>query len=306
LTAEADLVVVEQASRLLLNYPLLLRGRFSGQRVAIWGHGRNLNPASVSLLGERLKKRLVVSADWWFAYTQATAELFEQNGASTDRITVLQNAIDTRALVEARREVTGQQIASTRTELGLIPESNVAIVVGSVYAEKTPDYLVQAVDCIRQMCSDFHVIIVGNGPLYHTYVDASRSRPWMHLVGTRTGIDLAKYAAVSSIMLNPGLVGLAVLDSFALGLPMVTRELPNHSPEFHYLDHGRNGLVLPSGVHAQQYARAAADLFGDPEMLRLFRDTLVDLADEYTISAMAERFTLGIHSALAVGRAASL
>ena len=44
----ADLVIVEQASRMLLNYVLLAWRRVGGPRVAFWGHGRNLASAEAS------------------------------------------------------------------------------------------------------------------------------------------------------------------------------------------------------------------------------------------------------------------
>jgi L-malate glycosyltransferase len=40
-------------------------------------------------------------------------------------------------------------------------------------------------------------------------------------------------------MLMPGLVGLAVLDAFADGIPRVTTVIEYHSPEIEYLVPGR-------------------------------------------------------------------
>jgi hypothetical protein len=38
-TRKADLVIVDQASRLLVNYVLLARQRFGGPSIALWGMG---------------------------------------------------------------------------------------------------------------------------------------------------------------------------------------------------------------------------------------------------------------------------
>ena len=51
----SDLVIVEQASSLLLNYVLMAGSRIGvGPQVALWGHGVNLQTHAASDLGERL------------------------------------------------------------------------------------------------------------------------------------------------------------------------------------------------------------------------------------------------------------
>ena len=45
-------------------------------------------------------------------------------------------------------------------------------------------------------------------------------------------------------------VGLGILDSFALGIPMVTTDCKIHSPEIAYLKSGRNGLMIADSEEA--------------------------------------------------------
>ncbi len=42
---------------------------------------------------------------------------------------------------------------------------------------------------------------------------------------------------------EPGAVGLAILDAFAAGLPMVTTHCRGHGPEIAYLRQNENGLM---------------------------------------------------------------
>ena len=95
----ADLVIVEQANRLALNYLLLAARPAGGPRVAFFGHGANLqgNPAS---LRERWKRMWIRTPNWWFAYTDGTADRVLSGGFPANRITVVQNAVDTSALTE--------------------------------------------------------------------------------------------------------------------------------------------------------------------------------------------------------------
>ena len=53
----ADVVVVEQANRLLINYILLMAQRLHGPKLAFWGHGRNLQ-STPDTIAERFKARL--------------------------------------------------------------------------------------------------------------------------------------------------------------------------------------------------------------------------------------------------------
>src|SRR5947209_19574783 len=53
----ADLVVVEQASKLLLNYILHVRYLLGGPKLAFWGHGKNF-AEQTSHIGEFVKRRV--------------------------------------------------------------------------------------------------------------------------------------------------------------------------------------------------------------------------------------------------------
>lgn len=298
LTRGADLVVVEQASRLLINYSLLFSRRFGGPKIAFWGHGRNLNLATRSRLGESLKRRLIGMSDWWFAYTAGTADLLQTAGVSARQITVLQNAIDTKSLAEQRAAVSADETAALREQLGIGISAKVGLVLGSIYAEKRPDFVVESADLIREAVPDFNLIVIGDGPLRSVFDVAAATRPWIHVVGSKNGPALAGYAAISSVMLNPGVVGLAVLDAFALGLPMVTCQLSNHGPEFSYLLDGHNGLVARDAAIPAEFATHTIRLLSDGEMLAKLQRGCASAAMEFTIGGMAENFAAGIVAAI--------
>ena len=67
-----DLVVAEQASKLLANYVFHAWSLLGVRKFALWGHGRNLQRHDAHPLAELLKRRLLRSCDWWFAYTDET------------------------------------------------------------------------------------------------------------------------------------------------------------------------------------------------------------------------------------------
>ena len=96
-------------------------------------------------------------------------------------------------------------------------------------------FSVEATDAIRSEIPDFQLLVIGDGPDRQMVDSAAASRPWLHVLGALKGNPMVDAAVAADLCLNPGLVGLAVLDAFALSLPMVTCDVPYHSPEIEYL-----------------------------------------------------------------------
>ena len=293
----SDLVIVEQASKLLVNYFLLAWRRMGGPKAAWWGHGINLDREKSSRAGEAVKRKLAAQADWWFCYTEGTASIVSDLGVGRDRITVVQNAVDTSGIRAARDNLTPDDIAAVRRELGL-GDGPVALWLSSIYDRKRPEFMVSAADAIRADIADFELLVIGDGPQRHIFDEAAETRPWLHVLGARNGLDAVPPAATASILVNPGLVGLTVLDGFALGLPMITCDLPYHSPEIEYLEHGVNGLVLPRHATPGDFAEACVRLLTDPQELGRLSDAARQASFQYTLEEMVERFTSGILQAL--------
>jgi glycosyltransferase involved in cell wall biosynthesis len=97
----------------------------------------------------------------------------------------------------------------------------------------------------------------------------------------------------------PGLVGLAVLDAFAAGVPIVTLADSEHSPEIEYLVDGVNGRMVPAGTDPAGYAKHAAALLRDDAARQTLISGGLEASRRYTIEAMVERFAHGVQRALA-------
>ena len=293
----SDLVVVEQATRLLLNPLLSLWRRVGGPRLGFWGHGKNFDAARASAVAEWWKRKTIGSCDWWFGYTEGTAELVAGCGYPRAHITVVQNAIDTDALRALRAEVNAGDVEIAQTELG-VASSHVGLYLGSLYEGKRLRFLVESADLIRQRLPDFELLIVGDGPDRSMLQSAASSRPWLHVLGAKFGGDLARLSAVASVLLMPGLVGLAVLDAFALDLPMITTAVPNHSPEIEYLRNGDNGIIVNDSTSAAAYADTVVRVLTDGELLARLRDGCREASRKYTVGEMVDRFRVGVLEAL--------
>ena len=298
LLKDSDLVIVEQASKLLVNYVLLAWQFLGGAKVAFWGHGRNFQTNKVSPIGEAVKMRLSRYAHWCFAYNESSAQAFRCTCFPSDRITVVQNAIDTTTLSRKRTATTETDIQTLRSSLGICG-SNIAIFVGGLYAEKRVDFLIEAAKLVRARIPDFELVVLGGGPDQHIAAEAAQGFPWIHYVGPTFGHDKVKFFSLAKCMLLPGVVGLGVVDSFAFEVPLITIALPNHGPEIEYLVHGVNGLKCKLGATPAEYAEAVASVLANPDLRARLQRGCRQAAQTYTVEVMVEKFGQGVLQALA-------
>lgn len=295
-TSSANLVIVEQANRLIVNYALLARQRLGGPPVAFWGHGRNLQ-AGASILNsasEALKRLVSKAPAWWFAYTEGSASTVAALGYPPDRITAVHNSIDLGELSIPERP-TPRTVASF---YGCMPSNSLCLYIGSLYEDKCLDLLMAAGERIATARPDFELGIIGDGPLRPWLEALAPSRPWLNVLGPRFGSDLAAMANPARCLLMPGAVGLVALDSFALGLPIVTIAHKRHGPEVEYLRSGVNSVVLDGEVTADTYATCVLTLLADDSRLRRLSAGAHESARAYGVERMVTLYADGIEAAL--------
>lgn len=288
-----DLVVIQQESKYLLNPVLQLWSKLGGPKVAYWGHGKNFQSTHPDAASERFKAWLARHVDWWFAYNKLSAEAVIATGFPEDRITSVMNAIDTREIRESRARQGNSDLDALRQQLG-IESDNVAVYTGGLYKSKRLDFLIEAADHIRERVPDFHLIVIGDGPDAGVIQQAAENRSWLHAPGSKSNQEKVPYWMISKLLLIPGLVGLVVVDSFALGVPLVTTDYPYHSPEIDYLDSGRNGLQVECGEDAAKYAEAVVTLLKDETTRNQLASEAEKDGAHYSLEAMASNFAQGV------------
>jgi glycosyltransferase involved in cell wall biosynthesis len=298
LLRSSDFVIVEQASKLLLNYEILFRQELKlGPRVGLWGHGHTVENGRASWLGELSKKRYSRLPHWWFAYTNGAAEYVADLGYPRERITVVNNAIDTRSLIREVRAVSDEDLAEFRATTGSL-SGMTGLFVGSLYKEKRLEFLLAASERIAREYPGFVLLIAGDGPDRPIVEQYARTHPWVHFLGRVDGARRATALRAADLVLMPGRVGLVILDAFAAEAPLITTGGDFHSPEIEYLVDGENGICVQKWQDPDEYASAIIGLLQDGERLTQLRDACRTAAQIYTNEEMITRFANGVEDAL--------
>ncbi len=294
----ADLIIVEQANSPLVNYYLLLQRKLGGTaHVAFWGHGWHFGKNNSA---KNFWKRFFANkTDWWFAYTALSASNVEKTGFPGNRITVLNNAVDTVLIRNEREKVTSQEINAFHHEL--FPQDKLAnskyrvgIFSGRLVEEKMIPFLLESIDLVHAKNPEFRMIIIGDGPetgLVTRFCEKNRWCVGLGHLATQSERGI-RVCSLGDIWLLPGAVGLAVLDAFAFGLPLLTTDLGVHGPEIAYLEQGVNGMILKPDP--QSFAIAVAELLDNESRLKTMQRAASRSSRLYTVEAMAENFAEGV------------
>lgn len=284
-----DLIIVEGANKLIINYILMIARHFSRFKLGVWGHGRNFQQ-EINSKENRFKTLFLRKCDCYFAYTEGVKKYLTNNRFDPEKIVVVQNAIQTSNLKDQYREIQASEVEKINEELGTDSEK-IGIYCGGMYPQKRIDFIIEACQKIRNEIPDFHMVFVGSGIDSDKAKAASEKFDWIHYVGPKFGKEKVKYFKVSSVQLMPGLVGLAVIDSFALETPLITTDYPYHSPEIEYLENGVNGIITKDDI--DEYARAVIDVLRLKDYETLIAGCRKS-AEVYTIDKMVSNYKEGI------------
>lgn len=293
---DSDLIILMQENRILSNYVFLFKSFVSQQKIAYWGHGANLQSLAPRGLREQWKKFWLLHVNWWFAYTQYTVNILTNAGYSKKRITCLNNAIDNKKFISDLNNVTSEKLKEILDELNINDSHKVGVFCGSLYTEKKLDLLVQAAELIHEQVPEFILIVIGDGPSAPQLREQLGSHSWAHCVGVKKGIEKAAFFRLSEVILNPGAVGLHVLDAFCAALPMITTKNSLHGPEVVYLEHGINGFLTSDDPN--DYANTVIKLLIDSSEWERISSNAKSSSIKYTLENMVKNYADGILRAL--------
>jgi glycosyltransferase involved in cell wall biosynthesis len=292
-TLSSDLIIFPQENKYIAAPVLMLLSLFGSRKIAFWGHGKNFQACNPNSLSERWKRLISRHVDWWFAYNSLSAKIVKSYGYPESRITKLNNSIDTHTLSAHITFFSPLKRNVLRRHLG-ITSPHVAIFSGRFHHHKRIPFLLEACRQVRRSIPDFELLILGEGPDLPIVRQAARENTWIHFFGAKYGIKSIPLWSLAKVSLMPGLVGLGIIDSFAMAVPMITTAYPFHSPEIDYIVHGKNGWIVADWKDSKQYAKAVIRILtNEPQQLALKEGCRRSLRP-FSSEKMAARFARGI------------
>lgn len=286
-----DLVILEQAVRNIESYELL--ARMGRRRTAFFGHGRTYTK-DVAPRQEALKHWLTRRGTWFFGYTQRGVDAVVERGFPRERTTVFNNTIDSAALQADLSAISDTEVAEFSRLHGL--RGSTAIYLGGLDTYKRIPFLLESAVMAHEQCSDFRLLIAGNGsdrPLVDEFV---ARYPWAIYLGGVYGRDKALALKAAQAVSIPGAIGLVALDSLVAGIPIVTTNYPYHGPEFDYLVDGDTAVITHDDVQA--YASGLIAFLTDQDRLEAMGKRCKVEARKYSLEHMVDSVLKGIKSAL--------
>lgn len=292
LIKDSDLVIVEQANMLLINYILILKRKLFNKKFAFWGHGLNLQAPKDNLFNQ-FKMTYINQSSWWFPYTEGVKKFLIEKGVNPEKITVVQNAIDTKTLRTQFLSFSEEEINETKRELGIESDEKVLIYCGALSKEKNLSFLLESVSRLKKLTPiKFKLIILGNGPEREAVENFAQNSEHIIYVGPKYGLEKAKYFRLADIFVLPGAMGLAVLDAFAYETPIVTIEYPYHGPEIEYIRNNENGIIAKNDMI--DFSAKVIGLMNDSKLTDLFISQGLEELKTLNTETMVSNFGNGI------------
>jgi len=288
------------------NTLLLLLFWMMRRPVVLWGHGHT-NDYFIkqrSFVGRRLgdlvewfKRRLILTASGYMAYTERGADYVASVGLPRDKIAVLWNTIDLKSAITAYKNAQQVDRAELRREHGLSPDAIVFMFIGRLYPPKRVDVLVETVKRLRpDVAVPIEVMIVGSGPdeekLRHDY----GALEWCKFLGKIVDEEtLGRVFRCADAVVLPGKVGLVVNHAFAHGQAVIACRMEVQPPEVEYIKHGHNGLVLEGD---EAFAEGLRQFSTNPELRNKLTQGAVGTRRHLELEHMVEAFDGAVAKAL--------
>lgn len=286
-----DLVILEQAIRNIESYELL--ARMGRRRIAFWGQGRTYTK-DASPLDEALKYWLTRRATWFFGYTQRGVDAVVEHGFPRDRTTVLNNTIDTSALQADLSAVSDTEVADFSRQHDL--RGSTALYLGGLDTYKRIPFLLDSAAIAHEKCSDFRLLIAGNGSDRALVNEFVARNSWAIYLGGVRGRDKARALRAAQAVSIPGTIGLVAVDSLVAGTPIVTTDYQYHAPEFEYLVDGTTAVVTPNDEHS--YANGLVAFLTDRPRQQEMSERCETEAHKYPPDHVVCSLLTGVKSAL--------
>jgi glycosyltransferase involved in cell wall biosynthesis len=164
------------------------------------------------------------------------------------RVHVALNTLDVDAISASVSCLSEKEVVNMRGSFGFKSDDVVLAFVGRISEEKNPHYITEVVRCLRREGLAVRALFIGDGPDFANLQSSLKNetddiQESIKFTGRLSVSQVSPLLKMADISVMPGMTGLAIVHSFAVGLPYITVASSLHSPEIEYLMHGVNGLI---------------------------------------------------------------
>lgn len=247
--ANCQVVLLEESPRSIALPFLIRHARHHEIGTVLWGHfSSNSRPFSASNWQDRYRIWLARQADALVAYTDGIKKLITPF-VDDAKVFVARNTLDSRVLHELYRRLAQEGKVNVRKRLHLPVDDPVVVFIGRLIEGKGTLALIETI-AKMQVVRNCTLLVIGDGPeLKNMKSLASSMGINVRFLGAIPDLhDSAPFLYAADVLLNPGYLGLSVNHAFFFGLPVIApaprREFRLHSPEWEYVEHGKNGFLV--------------------------------------------------------------
>lgn len=218
--------------RYLSNIILFIRCKYHGIKIIWWTQLRSHTSSS---FGTKIRLFFAKKANAILFYTYKEHYDFLKQNSVQSAVGYLNNGISTKEIIKYRKKYIFSERKSNIIFLGrLIEKTKLGVLLHAIANLNT---------------KNIHLNIVGDGPMLKKYQQIAlklgihENISWWGDV--RQEKHLADVFNRSSLMIYPGAIGLALIHSFAYGVPVITHDNNlNHGPEFTAIKHAKNSMTF--------------------------------------------------------------
>ena len=223
-----------------------------------------------------------------------TVELGEElKGMGFHNLALLSRGVDTWQFHPVRRSVV------LRANWGVSPDDPVVIHVGRMAAEKNYPLLFRAFAAMREANPRCRFVLVGDGPLRKRL---QREHPECVFTGFISRSELARHFASADVYIHASLTetfGNVLTEAMASGLAVAGFD---YAAARQFVEHGRNGLVVPCDQPGA-LVEAAALLAGDDLLRAQLRAGAREAVEPQSWEHVIARFEADLADVVAAGTA---
>lgn len=299
MTSKPNIVICETSLLYLTFWTLLICKYIFRYKIIGWTHGiDNKEFFTRQIFAKRVIRKIIYKyLDAIILYDENRKKIIEQEVSNPEKVFYAKNTLDNNNWIETKIKYDRYGLNNIKNDLKIRNQLNVCY-VGSMIKGKRLDIII---DIFNHLSGEYDIglHLFGEGDDITNYKDILNKNKNIYYYGFQSNTELLlKTLYICEIILNPGPVGLSVVQGFSLGTPIITcvpdETGPFHGPEYSYIIHNYNGMIVENNLLS--LIKAMKELLCNPKHIRSLSDNaFITAKDSLSIENMLAGFQSAIN-----------